>query len=773
MKSDAIRQLRAVIGWLAPIVLALSAPLVAADAAPAVITAAQLPAALADAEAGATLLVDGGILNAPLLVDRPVRLLGRNWPVVDGGGKGTVVKIDAPNVTIEGFVVRNSGASLDEENAGIAVEAPWATISGNRLENTLFGIYLREASGSLLRGNRIESLDVPLPRRGDPIRVWYSDDVEIDANVISNGRDVVLWYSERLTVTGNEVSDGRYGLHFMYCDDALIRGNRLQGNSVGAFLMYSRRMVLEENTIAGNRGPSGYGVGLKDMDDAVIGNNLFLDNRVGAYLDNSPREKDSVGRFQGNLFAYNDIGVNMLPSVRHNAFSDNSFVENEQQVAVAGGGRLPDNLWTVEDRGNYWSDYAGFDADGDGQGDIPYRADRLFEDMLERRPELRLFIFSPAAGAIDFAARAFPLVKPQPKVVDERPLMQPGAVSGAPALEGQMTEHNDVWAPLALAFMTVFWWIGRRGPIRGRRSEHNIPDSEVPMIVVSNLTKRFGRLTAVDDVSFTVGRGQAVALWGPNGAGKTTVLRCLLDLLPYDGEIQAAGLDGRKEGKTVRSLIGFVPQELSFHDDLTVRETVSFYAALKGIDDELTGGALLERLALVPHLDKPIGELSGGLKQRLALALALLADPPILLLDEPTSNLDPEARQEFLALLREQRERGKTMIFTSHRREEMFGLADRVLVLQDGRLVGDSPPEALWQPAVAAETLHIRVPDGRVEEALRLLQRQGWCARANGRGVIVDVAPHNRVMPLAGLLAGGLEPTDFFVDECLVENVHV
>jgi nitrous oxidase accessory protein len=245
---------------------------------------------------------------------------------------------------------------------------------------------------------------------------------------------VVLWYSERITVRGNEVSQGRYGLHFMYCDDATIEFNTLQDNSVGAFLMYSRRMTMQHNTVANNRGPSGYGIGLKDMDDAVVIENLFLDNRVGAYVDGSPREVDSIGLFRGNLFAYNDIGVSMLPSVRHNQFLANSFVDNREQVGVAGGGQLRENDWTVGDTGNYWSDYAGYDADGDGLGDVVYRSDRLFENLLAREPALRLFLYSPAADALDFAARAFPVVKPQPKLVDERPLMAPQTPDGPPPL---------------------------------------------------------------------------------------------------------------------------------------------------------------------------------------------------------------------------------------------------------------------------------------------------------------------------------------------------
>ena len=431
-----------------------------------VVTAEQLPAAIAAAAPGDTIEVDGGTLAGSVKIDRPLTLIGRNWPVIDGQDRGTVLTVSAPDVSVRGFLIRRSGDSLDQENSGIVVEAENVVIAANRFEETLFGIYLREAHGGRVEDNVIHSKDLPVPRRGDAIRVWYSRDVTIAGNRVEHGRDVVLWYSERLTVRENDVSNGRYGLHFMYCDDALIEGNRLLNNSVGAFLMYSRRMTMQHNTVAGNRGPSGYGVGLKDMDDAMVIENLFLDNRVGAYLDNSPREVDSIGLFEGNVFGYNDIGVELLPAVRHNEFVSNSFVDNEEQVALAGGGRPGNNAWTVDGVGNYWSNYAGFDADGDGRGDIAYVSQRLFEDLMQREPALRLFLYSPATDALDFAARAFPVVRPQPKLEDTAPLMAPRVPEAVPPLPA--AGNGGTWWGWALALLllpatvALLPWLRRR-----------------------------------------------------------------------------------------------------------------------------------------------------------------------------------------------------------------------------------------------------------------------------------------------------------------------
>ena len=421
----------------------------------------SLVEALDEANPGDTLDIYSGNYDGPLTINKSVTLVGHDWPVIDGRNQGNVIKIEAPNVTIRGFVIQNSGDSLDDENTGIAVEAEYVVIEGNRLEETLFGVYLKESSYGIVRGNRIDSKDLPVPRRGDPIRVWSSHHVIIENNVVLKGRDVVLWYSEDLTVKGNEVREGRYGLHFMYCDDARIEYNLLLDNSVGTFMMYSRRLHMLNNTVGNNRGPSGYGIGMKDMDDAVVENNLFLDNRIGVYLDNSPREVDSIGLIQGNVFAYNDIGVEMMPSVRHNEFTSNSFVDNGEQVAIAGGGggRLQENYWTVAGVGNYWSDYAGYDSGEDGMGDIPYRADKLFENLMDSNSSLRLFLYSPVEQAVDFAARAVPFVRPQPKLVDEAPLMAPIMPTGLP-----VAAREDSVSLLAIsAVLLLACWSGLAG----------------------------------------------------------------------------------------------------------------------------------------------------------------------------------------------------------------------------------------------------------------------------------------------------------------------
>jgi ABC-type multidrug transport system ATPase subunit len=284
------------------------------------------------------------------------------------------------------------------------------------------------------------------------------------------------------------------------------------------------------------------------------------------------------------------------------------------------------------------------------------------------------------------------------------------------------------------------------------------------MIKATKLTKKFGKLTAVDALTFTVEAGEAVAFWGANGAGKTTALRCLLNLIPYEGNITINDLDVAQKGKAVRRLVGFVPQELNFHDDLTVADTLSFYARLKKMGSNHDFSPLLARLDLQTHLSKQVGELSGGLKQRLALALALLADPPILMLDEPTANLDIRAREDFLALLAELKKSGKTLVFTSHRFEEISALADRVLLLEAGQLIVDAPPHKLEKQLGLDSMLHIYMADLEISSALATLTAHGMSVNKNGRGVRVQVSPGEKGKVMRILHDANVTIDDFTIE---------
>jgi nitrous oxidase accessory protein len=386
---------------------------------------ADLQALIDAAEPGSTITLSPGTYRGGVTIDKALTIQGTEWPVVDGGGDGSVFTVASADVTIEGLIITNTGISLDRENAGVSSDrSPRITIKGNRFEDVLFGVFLRTSPNATVIDNVVGAKPLEPGRRGDGIRLWECPDSLVAANTVIGGRDTVLWFSNGVHVRDNVVAEGRYGLHFMYSDGAVVERNRLERNSVGMFLMYSRDLVLRDNVMAGNDGPSGYGVGLKDIDGVTATGNRFIGNRVGLYLDNSPWSYDRHQTFENNLFAYNDVGILFQPSVKRNHFTNNAFIDNGEQVGITGTGTFAGNTWTVNGVGNYWSDFAGYDADGDGIGDVAYHLDDLYSELTDDHPELRFFAQTPASRAVDVAARLFPVFRPRPKVEDTAPLIR-------------------------------------------------------------------------------------------------------------------------------------------------------------------------------------------------------------------------------------------------------------------------------------------------------------------------------------------------------------
>ena len=404
---------------------------------------AEITALVDQAAVGAHVEVPAGTYNGMLRVSKAVVLDGAGRVTIDGGGAGTVVELLAPGITFRGFTVRGSDSRVDREPAGVRAVAGPVVIENNRLEDVLFGIDLKTSPGSAVRGNTVIGKPLEPGRRGDGLRLWWSHGCTVENNTVRQARDMVFWYSEDLTIRDNDVAGCRYGLHFMYSHHTVLERNVLTGNSVGIYLMYSNGITLTGNRMTGNRGASGYGIGLKDCDDIVVTGNALLSNRVGAYIDNSPSSVDSIGLVEANMIAFNEIGVLATPNTHDNVFTGNALIENEQQAATHGRGRLTNNTFSRDGVGNFWSDYAGFDRDGDGIGDLPYEPRSLFGAMLAREPNLRLFVHSPAQQAIEFTSRAMPEFRPEPTLIDPAPLTTPPEI--------RCTARPVVRAPGAMA----------------------------------------------------------------------------------------------------------------------------------------------------------------------------------------------------------------------------------------------------------------------------------------------------------------------------------
>lgn len=438
-------------------------------------TSGDLQALIDAAEPGSVLEIPPGTYRGPVVVDRPLHLIGQDWPVVDAGGRGHVIEVTAPDVRIEGLVLRGSGTALHTEDAGVmARAAPRVEVVGNRLEDVLFGMYLDNSPGSLIEANVVGAKDLHIARRGDGIRIYGSGDTEVRDNRIIGGRDLIVWFSDDVVLEGNEASEGRYGVHFMYAHRGVVHRNRFEGNAVGLWLMFSHDAQVTENVIADSNGPSGMGIGLKDCDSAILRGNRIVGNEVGVYNDTSPFSPGAEIRYEHNLFAANDIALRFLPSVHANVFTENGFVANRQQVAIVGSGQLRDNRWSDGGHGNYWSDYVGYDADGDGTGDVPYRAVDLFGELTDRHPDLELFAGTPAARAVDVASRTFPVLQPEPKAVDDAPLVRMPTIPppvGRPASGASWPLAMVSTVLIAVAVLTI---VGSGGLGR-RRTAPSLP----------------------------------------------------------------------------------------------------------------------------------------------------------------------------------------------------------------------------------------------------------------------------------------------------------
>jgi ABC-2 type transport system ATP-binding protein len=206
------------------------------------------------------------------------------------------------------------------------------------------------------------------------------------------------------------------------------------------------------------------------------------------------------------------------------------------------------------------------------------------------------------------------------------------------------------------------------------------------VIQTQELTKQYGRARGIENVSMRVESGEVFGFLGPNGAGKTTTMRTLLDLLhPTSGTAQIFGLDSRRDSRAIRARLGNLPGDFSYDPRLTGQELLSFLAEARGMRDLGRGPELAERF--LADMDRPLGELSRGNRQKVGLVQAAFHDPELLMLDEPSSGLDPLMQEEFLRFVAEERDRGRTVFLSSHELDEVQRACDRIAIIRDGRLV--------------------------------------------------------------------------------------
>ncbi len=371
---------------------------------------------------GGLLSLPAGVYREHVRIGKPLTIDGGDGAILDGGGRGTIVSVTDAAVVLRRLTIRGSGDSFSEEDAGVRLEnASGSRIEDCRLEDVLFGLYISQSSGCFFRRLKIGGKALPMPRRGDGVRLWYSHDTLLEQIEMTDSRDFIIWFARGTQVRDCRIVRSRYGLHYMNCDDNEFVGNVFSDNQVGGTIMYSRRIRMKNNRFERSRGPSAYGMLLKDADDVLAEDNVFVDNTRGIFFDNSPSQENASCTIRRNVFALNDAGVSILPDTRRVRFEANTFVDNLAHVEFLGRVDSRKNLW----EGNYWGDHPAYDADGDGFSEIPYRPESVYESLTSAHPELAFLRFSPSILAIERAGRIFPSSAGELQLEDARPSVRP------------------------------------------------------------------------------------------------------------------------------------------------------------------------------------------------------------------------------------------------------------------------------------------------------------------------------------------------------------
>lgn len=382
-----------------------------------------LQALVNSAASGATVEVASGTYAGDLVVERPLRLVGRGRPLLLGSGRESVVRVRADGVTIEGFDIDGrGGGDLARDTSGVHVAGRNAVLRDCRIAGTLFGIYLYRADGAVVE--RCDIRGIPgkeAGEKGSGIHVWATDGFRLSGNTIRDVRDgFYIQSSSHGVVAGNVARDLRYGLHYMFADDNRFEDNLFENGAAGAALMYSRRIVFRRNRFLHNRGFASVGLLLKACDDVTAESNLIADNARGIFLEGSSRNV-----FRRNVVAESDTAIVLYDSCSANRFEGNSFIENLTPLEFVG--RRTDTRFD----GNYWSENDVPDLDGDGRSDRPYRLSSTFDHLRGNLTAADLFTQGLGAAALAAAERAFPVLDPSP-VEDRAPLVAPPALPEVP-----------------------------------------------------------------------------------------------------------------------------------------------------------------------------------------------------------------------------------------------------------------------------------------------------------------------------------------------------
>jgi nitrous oxidase accessory protein len=374
----------------------------------------KLARAIELAQEGDRLLLAAGRHFGPLRIEKPLMLIGQGRAIVDAKGSGSVILIDAQGVTVENLEIVGSGNSHEEIDSGVSLtaKATGALIHNNVLTGNLYGVDIHGARDARITGNVITGRqDRHMNRRGNGVYVWNAPGAVVEGNTIRFGRDGIFVNTSRANeFRGNRFSNLRFAVHYMYANDSVVSGNISVGNDLGYAIMFADRVVIKDNISIRDRD---HGIMLNYANNSVIeGNAVIAGGEKCLFVYNANKNV-----IRGNRLESCPIGIHYTGGSSRNEITGNAFVGNGNQVKLVS---TRNHIWS----GNYWSDHAAYDVNGDGIADQPFRPNDTMDRILWTQPAARLLVGSPAIQMIRWAQRKFPALLPG-GVVDDKPLMKP------------------------------------------------------------------------------------------------------------------------------------------------------------------------------------------------------------------------------------------------------------------------------------------------------------------------------------------------------------
>lgn len=363
-----------------------------------------------------TILVEQGhYVEYNIQITKPLYLIGLNRPVIDGGHQAEIITIMSDSVHLKGFQIQNVGFSFTKDWAGIKVDnKDYSVIEDNILLDTYFGIYLKKSNHTILRNNILKSKAENEVNSGNGIHLWYCENILIENNQVSGHRDGIYFEFVESSKIRNNLSEGniRYGLHFMFSNHDDYIGNVFKNNGTGVAVMFSDHINMKYNRFIDNWGSTNYGLLFKEIYDGELSGNIFKNNTVGIFADGSNRIK-----IRNNEFRNNGWAMNIFSSCMDNEIAYNNFISNTFDLTTNGKKN------TNDFHDNYWDQYAGYDLDRDGIGDVPHRPVRLFSYLITKVPESIILLRSFFIDMLNIAERVAPVLTPQ-SLADDRPRMK-------------------------------------------------------------------------------------------------------------------------------------------------------------------------------------------------------------------------------------------------------------------------------------------------------------------------------------------------------------